>query len=348
MTFFSRIKRLFPLFGFLGVCACSSMDDSGLYGYEEEFIIPDPDMVPVMPDDKPGQTVDEMLTLPSPSITIKKASYDSVPETDQDYQQAGRFGSKEKISLRKGLNIPESGIVYGPSKRRNAEEIRSLEVKKQEKDEVQVISEEEILAQIIAPKTTEVKMIEVVPALPEVRPAETTAVQEPASVPEPIGQKQPDVKEQSLVASVEQADVKEQTPAPAPVVKAVETASVTPKPLDLVAEPAEKTPADVLPIAPLVRQAPEEKITLREIKKAPEPESEDRTETVAALQEEEIVLIPPVKFVKINQEEEEPIVLIPPQKKRNTERLHFPEEERIVLIPPKRRDDPSVEVFLDE
>ena len=335
------------------------MDDSGLYGYEDEFVIPDPDIIPAVPGDNPGRTVEEMLSLPMSSVTVKKAEYAPVPESDRVYEQAGRFGSKEKTALRKGLNVPDTGIVYGSSKRRDAEEIRALEVKMQEKDEIQVVSEEEMLAQIIAPKTTEVKMIEVVPALP-VEPAETVAVKEPASVAEPAGKA--DEKEQTPVsAPVETADVKEtapvaapaekialKEPSPVPVVKAVETPSVTPKPLDLVAEPAEKAQAPVLPVAPLVRPAPEEKITLREIKKDPSPESEDLTETVAAAQEEEIVLIPPVKFVKIDREEEERIVLIPPQKKRKTERPRFPEEERIVLIPPKREALPSVEVFLDE
>jgi len=332
MTFFSRIARLFPVFCFLCAGACSSMDESGLYGYEEEFIIPDPDMIPVMPDDNPGRTVDEMLALPTmSSVTVKKAVYAPVSDTDQSYEQAGRFGSKEKTSLRKGLNVPDSGIVYGSAKRRNAEEIRALDVQKREKDEIEVVSEQEFLAQIIAPKTTEVKMIEVVPALPEVRPAETTEVK---------------AAEQPVAETVETA-VAEEVPS-VPEVKGVETAAV--KPLDLAVEPVEKAPVvNVTTVEPLVKEAPEEKIILRDIREVPSPaEPEDQTELAAAEPEEEIVLIPPVKFVKINQEEEEPIVLIPPQKKRNTERLHFPEEERIVLIPPKRRAVPSVEVFLDE
>ena len=318
MTFFSRISRLFPLVGFLGVCACSSMDDSGLYGYEEEFIIPDPDMVPVMPDDKPGQTVDEMLALPSPSITVKKAVYASVPETDRDYQQVGRFGSKEKISLRKGLNIPETGIVYGPSKRRNAEEVRALEIKKQEKDEVQVVSEEEILAQIIAPKTTEVKMIEVVPALPDAEPAKTEAVKEEPPVTE----------------TVETTTAKEQSPV-------------------LVVEPFEKTPAVSLTVVPPVKEEPAEKIALREIQNIPLPESGDQTKPVETAKpvetegREEIVLIPPAKFEKIDREEE-PVVLIPPQKKKKIKKTLSLREDMIVLIPPEFETLPSVEIFLDE
>ena len=163
MAFFSIAARIALMVFVLGIGACSSTEDSLFYGYEENFVVPKPDMVPVTPDDKPGRTVDEMLSLTSPSVTVKKKE-DKPVENNQVYEHAGRFGSKEKISLRKGLNAPDSGVLYGSQKRKDAQEIRALEVKKREKDELQAMSEEEMLTSIIAPKATKLELIEVVPA----------------------------------------------------------------------------------------------------------------------------------------------------------------------------------------
>lgn len=197
MTFFSKTVRAAAVFGVLCLGACSSADDSDLYGYEKDFVIPEPDMVPVTPDDKPGKTVDEMLALTTPDVTVKKATYE-VEKDSRVYEHSGRFGSKEKISLRKGLNIPDSGILYGVQKRKNAEEVRPLEVKKQEKDEFQTVSEEEMLAQIIAPKTAAVEMIEVVPAQAEVNPVRSPS---PVVTPmEPVDVSEIELKTMSIVA----------------------------------------------------------------------------------------------------------------------------------------------------
>ena len=163
MTFLSIAARIVLVTFVLGIGACSSTEDSLVYGYEENFVVPEPDMVPVTPDDKPGRTVDEMLNLTSPAVTVKKKE-DKPSERVQVYEHAGRFGSKEKISLRKGLNAPDSGVLYGSQKRREAQEVRALEVKKQEKDEFQAMSEEEMLSGIIAPKATKLELIEVVSA----------------------------------------------------------------------------------------------------------------------------------------------------------------------------------------
>lgn len=141
--------------------ACSSVGEEDFFGYEDGFAIPRPDMVPETPDDKPGRTVDEMLDLKR-SVTVEKAVYAEPAESDLMYEHAGRFGSKEKIALRKGLNAPDSGIVYGSRKRREAEVVRPLELKEREKDGLPAVSEEEILAEIIAPKTEGVEVIEVV------------------------------------------------------------------------------------------------------------------------------------------------------------------------------------------
>ena len=164
MAFFLGATRVISAILILSVGACSSVEETELYGYEESFVLPEPDMIPVMPDDKPGRTVDEMLDLKPGTVTVKKATYETVAKTEQTYERTGRFGSKEKISLRKGLNAPETGVVFSPQKRKEAAEVRPLKLKKQEKDELLAMSEEEVLAQIIAPKAAQVEMIEVVPA----------------------------------------------------------------------------------------------------------------------------------------------------------------------------------------
>ena len=203
MTLFFKVAQIAFAVLILGLGACSGVDDSDFYGYEKDFVIPEPDMVPVTPDDKPGRTVDEMLDLTASPVTVKKATYEPAAQTNRVYEREGRFGSKEKISLRKGLNIPDSGIIYSSQKRKNAEEIRSLELKKQEKDEAQAVSEEEILAQIIAPKTAAVEMIEVVSVQPENNIAETSASQ---NIPEAEirASSSPDIEKEQTSALPEQ------------------------------------------------------------------------------------------------------------------------------------------------
>lgn len=162
MTVSSVVFRSFLVGSLLMLAACASVSDEEIFGYEEDFTIPEPDMVPVTPDDKPGRTVDEMLSLTSQAVTVKKAQKDADEASRPVYERAGRFGSKEKISLRKGLNAPDSGIVYSSETRMPAQTVRPLELKKYEKDELLTISEEEMLAEIIAPKTEKIEMIEVV------------------------------------------------------------------------------------------------------------------------------------------------------------------------------------------
>lgn len=162
MTVSSVVFRSFLVGFLLMLAACASVSDEEIFGYEEDFTIPEPDMVPVTPDDKPGRTVDEMLSLTSQAVTVKKAQKDADEAPRPVYERAGRFGSKEKISLRKGLNAPDSGIAYSSETRTPAQTVRPLELKKYEKDELLTISEEEMLAEIIAPKTEKIEMIEVV------------------------------------------------------------------------------------------------------------------------------------------------------------------------------------------
>lgn len=167
MTFFSRTARL-VLAGFvLGIGACSFSGDTELYGYEDEFKVPEPDLVPVTADDKPGRTVDEMLELtPAPVVVNRETEY-GFRRRENANEHSGRFGSKEKVALRKGLNVPEAGIVYGTQKRKNAEEIRPLEIEDVEENKEKRTEEEKILAQIVSPQEEKVEMIEVVPLNPE-------------------------------------------------------------------------------------------------------------------------------------------------------------------------------------
>lgn len=147
----------------LGISGCSSSGDAEYYGYEEEFILPEPDMVPVTPDDRPGKTVDELLGVRMQGVTVKTVQEEEIQQDDMPaYEQSGRFGSKEKVSLRKGLNAPDAKIIYGAKRREDTTVVRGLELKENEKDELIAFSEEEVLADIIAPKADEVKVIEVV------------------------------------------------------------------------------------------------------------------------------------------------------------------------------------------
>lgn len=164
MTVSQTAVRIAFVAAILGVSGCSSSGDAEYYGYEEEFVLPQPDMVPVTPDDKPGKTVDELLGVRMQGVTVKTAQEEEKEYETQVYEQAGRFGSKEKVALRKGLNAPDAKIVYGAKRREEATVVRSLELKENEKDELIAFSEEEVLADIIAPKADEVKMIEVVAA----------------------------------------------------------------------------------------------------------------------------------------------------------------------------------------
>ena len=202
---FSRTK-LIVLFVLLAGCTTVSEEEIFGYEYEDDFIIPQPDMVPVTPDDKPGRTVDEMLSLKQ-AVTVKKADYEKTSSSDQSYEHVGRFGSKEKISLRKGLNVPDTGIVYSSKKRKEADVVRALEVKEQEKDPLLTLSEEEMLAEIIAPKAEKVEMIEVVPSSKE--PLKQNISQNDEDV---IAEKQPEEKPVDLqMVAEKQPEEKETT-----------------------------------------------------------------------------------------------------------------------------------------
>lgn len=253
MTGFANWKRavfgVFPLV----LAACAASNEPALYGYEANYTLPEPDLVPATPDDKPGRTVDEMLNLDPQSVTVKRAP-DTVPaESDKMYEHAGRFGSKEKIALRKGLNAPDARLVYGAQKRKAAEVVRPLALKEREKDELLALSEQELLAEIIAPKTAELEMIEVVAAEKKTPDVDSDILREltmfSAPVPEKANDESAAGETAPLPPLVEPAFVPErpeaQSSAPAsaaeikPVLTAEQPKAAALKPL--VARPVEKS-----------------------------------------------------------------------------------------------------------
>lgn len=251
------------------LAACSAQNDKlDWYGYNDDFVLPEPDMVPETPDDKPGKTIGEMLggePLPvyavSGKVTVNKAAEKAVEQPA--YEHAGRFAEREKISLRKGLNAPDAALIYSAKKRAPETEVRPLEVKNTiEKDELVVKSEQEMLASIISPKSRALTVVEVVKndeKLPEPAPKTDDA--------EIDFQLKPDT--QALIEPRKQ-DVVLDAPAPEPEPVKKRVALVEPvKPellQPLVAAPvAAQKPVLKLVVPPKQRQKPA--FTL----KAPEP-----------------------------------------------------------------------------
>lgn len=249
------------------LAACSAQNDKfDWYGYNDDFVLPEPDMVPETPDDKPGKTVGEMLggePLPvyavSGKVTVNKAAEKTLEQPA--YEHAGRFAEREKISLRKGLNAPDAALIYSAKKRAPETEVRPLEVKNTiEKDELVVKSEQEMLASIISPKSRALTVVEVVKndeKLPEPAPKTDDA--------EIDFQLKPDT--QALIEPRKQ-DVVLDIPAPEPIKERVALVEpVKPELLQpLVAAPvAAQKPVLKLVVPPKQRQKPA--FTL----KAPEP-----------------------------------------------------------------------------
>ncbi len=223
------------------LAACSQSDGKpDWYGYGDDFVLPEPDMVPATPDDKPGRTVGEMLGgepmtvhAVNGKITVNKAVEKSVGQPV--YEHAGRFAEREKIALRKGLNAPDAALVYSAQKRAPETEVRPLEVKNTiEKDELVVKSEQEMLEAIISPKPRELKIIEVVETK-----AETPAPAPKADDAEIAFELKPDT--QALIEPRKQ-DVILEEPAPEPEQKQIALVEpVKPELLQpLVLQPVEK------------------------------------------------------------------------------------------------------------
>ncbi len=251
------------------LAACSAQNDKlDWYGYNDDFVLPEPDMVPETPDDKPGKTIGEMLggePLPvyavSGKVTVNKAAEKTLEQPA--YEHAGRFAEREKISLRKGLNAPDAALIYSAKKRAPETEVRPLEVKNTiEKDELVVKSEQEMLASIISPKSRALTVVEVVKndeKLPE--PAPKTDDAEIDFQLKPDTQALIEPRKQDVVLDIpasEPEPVKERVA----LVKPVKPELLQP----LVAEPvAAQKPVLKLVVPPKQRQKPA--FTL----KAPEP-----------------------------------------------------------------------------
>lgn len=250
------------------LAACSQPSDKpDWYGYGDDLVLPEPDMVPETPDDKPGKTVGEMLGgepmtvhAVNGKITVNKAV--EKPVEQPVYEHAGRFAEREKIALRKGLNAPDAKLVYSAQKRAPETEVRPLEVKNTiEKDELVFKSEQEMLEAIISPKPRELKIVEVV----------ETAAEPPAPAPKTDDAEidfelKPDT--QALIEPRKQ-DVILEEPASEPGQKQIALVEpVKPELLQpLVAEPvAAEKPVLKLNVPP--KQAEKPAFTL----KAPEPE----------------------------------------------------------------------------
>lgn len=235
MAHFSTFSK--TLFGLclLTLGACSSVNDAELFGYDDNFTAPEPDMVPVTPDDRPGRTVDEMLDVNASVATVNKGDYQAPAETDRMYEHAGRFGSKEKIALRKGLNAPDSGIVYGGAKRRASDVVRPLELKEQGRDGLTSASEDEMLAEIIAPKPEQVEMVEVVAAEKRADRAEP-----PQTAQTPMPEIVPLIPSGSEYASVAENDA-DDAPVVLPVPRPSLPAVVDEPPVDPASEPEPET-----------------------------------------------------------------------------------------------------------
>ena len=258
------------------LAACSSRNDlPDWYGYNDDFVLPEPDMVPETPDDKPGRTIGEMLggePLPvhavNGKVTVNKAAEKTVEQPA--YEHAGRFAEREKIALRKGLNAPDAALVYSAKKRAPETEVRPLEVKNTiEKDELVVKSEQEMLAAIISPQARALKVIEVVkndeqpPApAPKTDDAEidfqlkpdTQALIEPRKqdvvLDEPAREPEPAEEQVALDESVKpellQPLVAEPVAAQKPVLKLVVPPKQQPKPAVALKAPEPAKPAFVL------------------------------------------------------------------------------------------------------
>ena len=236
MTVSSVVFRSFLVGFLLMLAACASVSDEEIFGYEEDFTIPEPDMVPVTPDDKPGRTVDEMLSLTSQAVTVKKAQKDADEAPRPVYERAGRFGSKEKISLRL------------------------------------TISEEEMLAEIIAPKTEKIEMIEVV-GIDKEQNDQSSVAQKPAEQQIDVLPTQPE------------------TPVVEPKAQKIEE---KPAKVDMIAlVPAKKTQPDQAAVEPLVetQTAPSIRLT-PPVRLTPPSERESIVLTPPSAQENIVLTAP--------------------------------------------------------
>ena len=151
--------RVIPFVAAALLAACASDgSDKTYYGYEDEYVLPEPDMVPDVPDDKPGKTVDELVR---DGVTVNRAR--DTADDGSVYEREGRFGSKEKIALRRGLNAPSAEANYGDKTRAPETDVRPLDVRESiARDDLVFKSEQEMLEAVIKPRQSKVVPVEVV------------------------------------------------------------------------------------------------------------------------------------------------------------------------------------------
>ena len=135
------------------VAGCAAYPEEEFMDYED---LPErPYVVPVTEDDKPGRNVDDMLDMKSETVRkIAEASAGAAavqtaePKTVKPLPDVeGRFGSKEKPHLRKGLNAPADSILYDESAQRQIIVIRGLNVKPLDKEDEQKILDDIVASQ---------------------------------------------------------------------------------------------------------------------------------------------------------------------------------------------------------
>lgn len=290
----------------LAACATSGTDKT-YYGYEDDFVLPEPDMVPAVPDDRPGRTVDEMIR---DGVTVNRAR--ETAADDAVYERAGRFGTKEKVALRRGLNAPAADTTRNDRTRDPETDVRPLNVKENiRRDDLVFKSEQEMLEAVIKPRKSETVPIEVVgldidkkPETAEPAKEKTDAATEKDAPSAPVADNGPSAAELLKKAADE---------AEAARAKAAENDEL------LIDEPA---PAAETQVAVLRGKA-------EELDDSPVVLTPPAEETSFDDEEEEIVLKEPVEI-----EEEEEIVLKEPLDIEEEE-----EEIRLIMPPEARADD---------
>lgn len=285
MTFGSKAFAGCVMVLMAGVIVGCSSTDQDYYGYEEEYAMPEPNMVPNTPDDKPGRTVDEMLQIQVNEVTVIPREEAEKKETlvpDQD----GRFGSKEKVSLRKGLNAPPAEqMVYGNRKREDVTTVRALPLEDNRDENLLVTdSEEKILAEIIQPPQSSVQMIEVV---------SKDAAQEDALI-----KTQPSAERSvNMVEVVSKDSILEQP----------EAVVVTPTPAE--------TAVSMTPIVPVAAKAPTETASVLSLTLIPPAASVDQPEEEET--ERFVLQLPPAEETRFQlqqpSEEQQVTLQLPPQ-----------------------------------
>lgn len=296
----------------LTACATDGSEKT-YYGYEDEYVLPEPDMVPDAPDDKPGRTVDEMVR---DGVTVNRVR--ATADDGAVYERAGRFGSKEKIALRRGLNAPSADDNRNDRTRAPETNVRPLDVQGTiARDDLVFKSEQEMLEAVIKPRQSKVTPIEVVGLDLDKKPAA-----ESKGTPSGTG-------EGEAGAS---APADDGTSAAELLKKAADEAE---------AKAAAKASEDQLLVAAAAPapddDAPVLRGTAEELGDAPvllEPPVEEE-------EEEAIVLREPPEEDEFDDEEEEEVIALrePPEEEEEDFVLEEPEAPIVLKMPPEETDE---------